>query len=55
MKAHSKRTRLAIALVSQAFVLDRLGSFGLDSKKLAALLRDAAHTLDSTVKGPTDK
>ncbi|MEO8679232.1 MAG: hypothetical protein ABI665_09315 [Vicinamibacterales bacterium] len=55
MRPNSKRTTLAIALVSQAYVLDRMGSAGLDSKKLAALLRDAAHTLDSMVKGPTDK
>ena len=55
MKEVSKRTRLAIELVSQAFVLDLFGGAGLDadrSKKLSKLLRDAAHTLDAKVKGP---
>lgn len=49
---HRKRTRLAIELVSQAYVIERFGSVGQDNVKLAQLLRDAAHTLDSKVKGP---
>jgi ABC-type phosphonate transport system ATPase subunit len=57
MKPLRKRTQLAIALVSQAFVLERLGTGGLDQKNLAtliALLRSAARSLDATVKGPND-
>lgn len=50
-----KRTRLAIELVSQAYVLEKFGSVGLDWAKLARLLRESAHTLDSKVKGPFDK
>lgn len=56
MKPHSKRTRLAIALVSQAYVMELMGAAGLDAarlKTLIDLLKDAAHTLDSTVKGPS--
>lgn len=52
MKPLSKRTRLAIALVSQAYVIERMGSVGQDNPKLVALLREAAATLDSKVKGP---
>lgn len=50
-----KRTRLAMA-----HVLKIMGGGGLDSSaagqrntaRLIELLKDAAHTLDSTVKGP---
>lgn len=57
MKPPNKRTQLAIDLVSQAYVLERFGTFGLDeerSKTLAQLLKAAAHTLDAKVKGPTE-
>lgn len=57
MKPPNKRTQLAIDLVSQASVLERFGTFGLDeerSKTLAQLLKAAAHTLDAKVKGPTE-
>lgn len=50
MKPLPKRTRLAISLIAQAHGLDVFGSVGLDTGKLSQLLKDAALSLDSTVK-----
>ena len=44
-----KKTDIAIRLMSQAYVLDRMGVAGADPKALAALLREAAKSLDAKV------
>lgn len=44
----NRKTDIAIRLIAQAYVLDRMGAQGLDCKALAALLREAAKSLDAT-------
>ena len=61
VKPHSKKTELAIRLMAQACVLERMGASGMDEsaagkrnlQNLIGLLQAAAKSLDSKVRAVT--